>query len=354
MPFNDYARFPSMGPFFTREYRDGETASYERNPNYWNKELPRIDKATIKWFGDASSAIAALLSGEIDMYRVNSGKADIDQIQKSGKPVAFYPFQFRSHGTLFINSERYPDPRLWKALHYAYDRVVACDAVMGKGMWDYCGPINRALPGASPSDAIAKLPGYDPATKEVDRKEAAAMMKAAGFPDGDGLSLEILTASATGSQFDLNVYFQADMKQVFPKIKMDIRPAPDGTSYQRSISAREFQIMGGYAIYEALDARLAAENWKTKGTRNYSNYSNPQVDQLIAKAYGQPQQEALKSIQAIEKILLEGNPLIVPNGGFEAIFANAKVKGLTDRLGPGSGGQYNETSKARKFIWLEQ
>ena len=42
--------------------------------------------------------------------------------------------------------------------------------------------------------------------------------------------------------------------------------------------------MIGYTIYEALDSRLAAINWKTGGSRNYSNYSNPQVDKLINEA----------------------------------------------------------------------
>ena len=354
MPFTEHARFPSVGPFIVREYRDGETATYERNPNYWNTQLPHLDRASIRWFGDASSAIAALLSGDLHMYRINGGRPDIEQIQKSGKPVTVYPFPFRAHGVLYINADRFPDPRVWKALHYGYDRAKSGDAVYGKGMWDYCGPLNRVLPGASPSDKIAQLPGYNPATRDADRKEAAALLRAAGYPEGEGLAIEILGGAASGAAFDTNVYFQADIKQLAPKIKLDIRPSPDAPSYQRAISARDFQMMGVYSIYEALDTRLVAVNWKTKGSRNYGNYSNPQVDQLVEKAYAQPFKESLSTIQEIEKILLDASPLIVPNGLYEAIAASNKVKGLADRLGPGSGGQYNETSKARKFIWLEQ
>ena len=136
------------------------------------------------------------------------------------------------------------------------------------------------------------------------------------------------------------------------KIKLDIRPTPDSASFQRSIAARDYQMMQ-YNIYEALDPRLVAVNWKTKGSRNYSSYSNPQVDQLVDKSFGQPLKEALVTIGQIEKILFDALPLIVPNGSYENIAANNRVKGLADRLGPGSGGQYNETSKARKFIWVE-
>ena len=286
------------------------------------------------------------------MIRPIGGKPDVDQIQKSGKPVTVYPFPFRAHNVLYINSERIPDNRVWKALHYAFDHAQANNAVYGKGQWDYSGPLNRVLPGTSPSDKVAQLPGYNPATKDADRKEAAALLKAAGYPDGEGLAIEILNQNSSSAQFDTAIYFQADLKQVAPKLKLDIRPAPDPASFQRSIAAREYQMMG-YVIYEALDTRLVAENWKTKGSRNYGNYSNPHLDQLVDKSFAQPFKESLSTIQEIERILLDGSPLIVPTGLYETLAANNKVKGLTDRLGPGSGGQYNELHKARKFVWLE-
>ncbi|MFN8559053.1 MAG: ABC transporter substrate-binding protein [Dehalococcoidia bacterium] len=353
MPFTEYAKFPSIGPWIIKEYRDGEAATYERNPNYWNQPLPYADRAIIKWYGDPASKVAGLLSGDVNMIRVY-GRQEIDQIQKSGKDVSVLPFQFRAHGTHYINAERIPDKRVWKALHYLFDYQKANDSIYGKGLWDYSGPINRALPGASPSEKIAQLPGWNPATKEADRKEAAALLRAAGFPDGEGLSIEMLMGSGSGTSFDIGVYHQADVKTIAPKAKFELRPAPDPASYQRALAGREYQMAGGYQIYEALDPRLAAENWKSKASRNYANYSNPQVDQLIDKSFAQPFKEAQGTIAEIEKLLLADLPLIIPNGVFETMGASNKIKGLADRLGPGSGGVYNEVHKARKFVWLEQ
>ena len=353
MPFTDYAKFPSHGPFITKEYRDGETATYERNPNYWNKSLPNVDKAVIKWYGDIASVVAALLSGDVDVIRVQGGKPDVDQIQKSGKAVTLHSFPFRAFDGHYVNAERIPDVRIWKALHLVFDRQKAVDAVRGKGLWNYSGPVCSVLQGATPPDKVKQLPGYNPATRDADRTEAVAVLMAAGYPAGAGRSRAMLTASSSGAAFDLAVYHQADIKQAFPKIKYDIKPTPDPASFQRSLAARDYELMGGYGIYEALDARLAAENFRTKGSRNYGNYSNPQVNDLIDKAYTQPLAEALKTIGEIEKILFDASPLIVPDAFFESLGASNKVKGLPDRLGAGSGGSYNEVVKSRKFVWLD-
>ena len=112
--------------------------------------------------------------------------------------------------------------------------------------------------------------------------------------------------------------------------------------------------MIGYTIYEALDSRLAAINWKTGGSRNYSNYSNPQVDALVDKSFGQPFKDSLITIKEIERTVLNAQPLILATGVYDEVSAQNRIKGLADRLGPGSGGSYNETTKARKFIWVDE
>jgi peptide/nickel transport system substrate-binding protein len=353
MPFTDYAKFPSIGPFITKEYRDGEVGRYDRNPNYWNQQLPYADQAVTKWYGDNAAKIAALLSGDINIARILA-KQEMDQVQKSGQPVTVYPYQYRSTTKAYVNADRIPDKRIAKALRLGFDWAKANNVVYGKGLWDYSGPLDRALPGATPSDKIAQMPGYNPATKEADRKEGASLLRAAGYPDGDGLSLEIISSSPQGNpQFDVLTYFQADIKQMAPKIRLEIRPVPDGGAFARALAARDFQI-ACHNLLEAADPRLALENYKSKGSRNYSNYANPQFDQLVDKAFAQSFQEALSTVHEAEKILLDEVPVIMLTGQYEMIGANNKVRGVAARLGPGSGSGYNDKILVRKFVWLEQ
>ena len=41
-----------------------------------------------------------------------------------------------------------------------------------------------------------------------------------------------------------------------------------------------------YSIYESVDTRLAVSSWTTGHSRNYANYSNPDVDRLLEGALG--------------------------------------------------------------------
>ena len=223
MPFTDYAKFPSLGPFVTREYRDGETARYDRNPSYWNAQLPYADSAVTKWYGDDAAKIAALLSGDVNISRIE-GKQQMDQVQKSGRDVTVYPYPFRSSTKAYVNLDRVTDKRVAKALRLGFDPAAANGVIYGKGLWDYTGPLDRTLPGATPSDKIAQMPGYNSATKSADRANAVALLRAAGYPDGDGLSLEILSSAKDGPLFDMLTYFQAQIRQLAPKIKLEIRP----------------------------------------------------------------------------------------------------------------------------------
>ena len=103
-----------------------------------------------------------------------------------------------------FNTTRKPftDARVRKALFLALDYAAINDGYYGKGQWEYTGPLVAAFPEAIPSAEIAKMPGYNPATKQADIKTAKDLMNAAGYVDGD-VSFKI-TPYSIGS-FEENV-----------------------------------------------------------------------------------------------------------------------------------------------------
>src|SRR5205823_5255122 len=179
------------GPFLTKSYVNGESAEYVRNPNYWNQPLPYVDTTKLKFYGDGNSAVAALLTGEIDFFEVRAAQYRTP-ILSSKAPIAVYPFPFRGYDVIYINGQRFPDKRIWVALNYLYDKKANADALYGAGYWEYSGPLNRVLPGATPADKVAQLPGYNPATREQDIKNAIAMLAASGHAEGDGLAITVI------------------------------------------------------------------------------------------------------------------------------------------------------------------
>ncbi len=353
MSFNDYAKFPSIGPFLTKSYVNGQSAEYMRNPNYWNKPYPYVETTKLKFYGDGNSAVAALLTGEVDFFEIRASQYR-DPVLKSHAPVAAYPFPFRGYDVIYINGQRYPDKRVWVALNYLWDKKTNADALYGPGYWEYSGPLNRVLPGATPADKIAQLPGYNPATRDRDIKSAMAMLAAAGHADGDGLAMVVTISgpNSSGTGFDTGVRFQAALKQYAPKMKFDIRVTPDASSFQRAIAVRDYDMIV-YSIFDSVDVRLAVSSWTTGHSRNYANYSNPQLDSLVKKSFSQSYEESLSTIKDIEKILLDGVPLIVPDGIVQVLGMRTSFDGLEARVGPGAPGPGNDSGFDRKYVWSQ-
>ncbi|MET0218571.1 MAG: ABC transporter substrate-binding protein, partial [Burkholderiales bacterium] len=54
------------GPFKFVQWRENEMIELQRNPDYFEKGLPYLDKITIQLIKEPTSAVAALISGQID------------------------------------------------------------------------------------------------------------------------------------------------------------------------------------------------------------------------------------------------------------------------------------------------
>ena len=64
----DYNRNPvGTGPFILKSWSAGDRLVLEKNPNYWNKGHPYLDRIVLKPLPDAQSRFASLQSGEADI-----------------------------------------------------------------------------------------------------------------------------------------------------------------------------------------------------------------------------------------------------------------------------------------------
>ena len=352
MPFTDYAKVPSIGPFIVKEYREGETAQYVRNPQYWDQPRPYVDSTEIKWFGDTAAANAALLTDSLDILRVK-GKANYDTI-KAGKDVNVPVWPSRTAQNFFINGKKFPDPRLWKAMHLIYDYTGNANAVAGENLWVHCGPINSLLPGTFTPDQLSKMPGWNPATKQADVAEGKKLLDAMGAPNGKGLVINMESAGvASGPGWDASIRFQANMRQALPDLKLELKPSPDTATGQRALANKTYDIIS-HGVTDGTDTRLATLAWLTGASRNYYNYSNPKVDALIERMQGEPDKEMQASVGEMQKILFEGGfPTIVSALNKDYLGARSRLRGYEERGGPASTGAGNISGNERKYMWFD-
>src|SRR3981189_2839105 len=84
---DDYNRNPvGTGPYILKSWTAGARMVLERNPDYWNKGHPYLDRIVLKPLPDAQSRFASLQSGEADIIWDDESSADnIQRAQKDSR-----------------------------------------------------------------------------------------------------------------------------------------------------------------------------------------------------------------------------------------------------------------------------
>ena len=84
---DDYSRNPvGTGPFVIKSWTAGDRMVLERNPDYWNKGHPYLDRVVLRPLPDSQSRFASLLSSETDVVWADEFEAD--NIQRAHKNPA--------------------------------------------------------------------------------------------------------------------------------------------------------------------------------------------------------------------------------------------------------------------------
>lgn len=145
------------GPFKFDSWVQGDHITIVRNPDYWGTPV-RLDKATFRYIGDPSAAMAALQAGDVDAFPFFPAPELLDQL-KSDPRFVVEVGSTEGETVLGINNERIPDIRVRQAIAHAIDR----QAVIDGAMFGYGTPIGTFMPPTNPNyiDLTAQS-AYDP------------------------------------------------------------------------------------------------------------------------------------------------------------------------------------------------
>lgn len=172
------------GPFKLIEYVPNDRVEYERNPDFWNPDLPYLERLTLKVLPDESAAVAALRSGEIHGMTVT---ADTARTLENDPNIRILRGLFAAPRVLqfTIKGEGHPweDVRVRQAMSKALNRQTIINNAFG-GEAVLSGPIP---PGYGdwfiPEDELAAR------WFNHDLEEAQALMDEAGYGDGFDITL---------------------------------------------------------------------------------------------------------------------------------------------------------------------
>lgn len=306
------------GPFKVKDYMPGDYTVFEAYPDYWDKDLPRVDKLVFKVIKDETSRLAALRRGSVDVGWVKEAQV-ADMARKTKGIRVAVPPQARQM-RVWLNQARFPfnSKKLRQAFSCAIDRKEIIKTVlMGFGQLTACIP-PAAVPYALSQEEIAQLPYH-----KRDLKLAKQLLKEAGYPNGfefTHVSSDHSPDYMPGSQM-----MQSNLKDI--GVKMKIEQVEWGIHLNRW-RAGDFQScqMGG-EWFPSPDAYIRIY-FHSEAMGNYNSYRNPVVDRLLDESRVTTDVEKRKEIwRMLQFIMAEDVPILWPEVGparFELIRDHVK------------------------------
>lgn len=269
---------PGTGAFKFVEYKTAEKWTFERNAEYWDSELPYVDKLELLHVPAWSDRGTAVLTDQADLswnvsaetWTEGESRGDIVQVNKLAN--------FGAYWMLFnLNKEPFGDARVRRAIHLGVSRQNLIKAFATQEQINLTRWIPYGDPYATAAEDIAQLPGYRE-DKTADIEEAKKLLTEAGFPDGiEGL--EILAAA--GPQAELLAPAFQDMLARNLNIKAEIRIIERAQLVEEE-KAGNFTLVIDTPGHGISDISPRANLWwRTGGSQNWGGYSNADFDALL-------------------------------------------------------------------------
>lgn len=318
------------GPFKFASWQQGTEIVLERNPDYrWspstisNPGAPYLDQVVFKVIPDASTQLAALQAGEVDLIFVNS-PTQISKLQAS-PDVQLVETQLNSLIYLGFNCARAPLDQVTvrQALAHAVNKDEILQAALGGIGQVAFAPMAPTLPGFDPSLKQYE-PGYDPA-------QASALLAEAGFTpgadgtlrkDGQPLTLTLLTFARAPNE-DVATLLQSQFKAIGVNVAIQQFDTP---------TAAKAATEGQYDLllwrYDRNDADVLNVNLHSSriGSSNRFGYRNPQVDELLDQA-ARELDEATRA-----SYYVEAQKLIMADAPWQPLYIPVDVMAISSKV----------------------
>lgn len=271
---------PGTGAFKFVEYKTAEKWTLERNPDYWDKELPYLDKIEMIHVPAWSDRGTAVLTDQADLSWNVSFETWTEGEQRPNEVQVKKLANFGAYWVL-INTKKEPfgDARVRRAVHLGISRQNMIKAFGTQEQINLTRWIPYGDAYATAPDAIAQLPGYRE-DKTADLEEAKKLLAEAGYPDGIK-DVELL--AATGPQAELLATAFQDMLKRNLNIEATIRTIERAQLPEEEKAGNFTLVIDTPASGSSISDISPPANtwWRTGGASNWGGYSNPDFDKLL-------------------------------------------------------------------------
>jgi peptide/nickel transport system substrate-binding protein len=215
------------GPYKLVDYVQGNSNTYEKNPDYWDKEtinekefkLPYVDKITYRIIKDEATRVTALRTGKLDIMEYVRWQ-DADQLKKSTPDLKWSKWLATSGTFLAMRVDQKPfdDIRVRRAMNLAINKDEIIKAYYNGNAEMFAYPQHPDYgayfqPLNEQPASVQELFKFDPV-------KAKKLLAEAGYPNGFTFKTQVCSCSP--DHVDLIPLVSAYLEAV--GIKMEIQP----------------------------------------------------------------------------------------------------------------------------------
>jgi len=283
------------GPYIVRQFTPGETPTvFERNPNYWQQGLPKLDVLELISIPEAPSRVAALQAGQVDIIE-DPPFTELAGLEQ-GDETTIVRQTLGNMELIALETDEPPfdDNRVRLAMKYAMDRQGMLDLVNGG-----YGTLVNDVP------ISAALQYGVPGVRERDLDMARQLLAEAGY--GDGLDVSLKVSDVQARFIDFATVYQQQAAEAGINIELDVRPAD---TYWDTVWLKEPMYVSAY-IARPADGMLALL-YSSDAAWNEIHWFRPEWDELLTTARATLDVEERTNLyhQAQQMIIDEGGHLV--------------------------------------------
>jgi len=274
------------GPWKLKQWVRGSHMEFARNEDYWQNDLPYLDRLIIRFLRDPASRAAAMEAGEIQLGIGNpTTHPEIKRLAATGKLVAttrgYAENAWSATMECNVRNPIFAKREVSQAMFHAVDRAWIARTV-------YYG---YARPGTGPIYSTnTEFYEKDTMRLDFDAGKAMAMLDAAGYPK-----------KADGKRFTLNLVaggWSAELPKVGTYVKQALEDIGIGASFftgdfptstKRIYADYDFDIAVSSQINPTEPVPWTTRFFTSDGIRkglpfhNATGYSSPEMDDLVER-----------------------------------------------------------------------
>ncbi len=261
------------GPYTLTDWKPGVGFTFDRNPNYWEPNLPHIDKVELREITDPATQLSAFLAGELD--QIDDIASELVTTLKGARTGDARLLQYSAvggaHYAWTVKTGPFRDERVRKAWDLLIDRQSMIAAITSGAAEYRVGPLSPGFTGVARTQEAIK------GDAKADLAEAKKLLEAAGL--GAGFKAGMLGNSAVEK-----AWIEWAVQQG-KKANIEIVPqVVERTVYLTAQREHKFDLGQIYAIraYDDPDEYLYPLFY-TGASKNYFDVADPRLDELILK-----------------------------------------------------------------------